>query len=72
MTTIIAIAAFVAVALVGWLIAEGKAKADVYENNEQEQAVLEQNRQNLEKNGYQELSIKDVKKMIATTGYDAV
>ncbi len=72
MTTIIAIAAFVAVALVGWCIAEAKGKYVTYSNNEQEQAVLDQNRRQLEQNGYDELNIKDVIRTIATTGYSAV
>jgi len=72
MTTIMAIAAFVVVALVGWCIAEGKGKFVTYNNNEQEDAVLEQNRRQLEQNGYTELSIKDVIRTIATTGYSAV
>jgi chorismate mutase len=72
MTTIIAIAVFVALALVGWCVAEAKGKFVNYQNNEQEDNVLRQNRQQLEKNGYQELSIKDVIRTIATTGYSAV
>ena len=72
MTTIIAIAAFIAVALVGWFIAETKGKIFNYDNNEQEQAVLDQNRRNLEQNGFNELNIKDVIRTIATTGYSAV
>ena len=72
MTTIIAIAAFIAVALIGWMIAEAKGKFVTYNNNEQEQAVLDQNHAALEKNGYTELNIKDVVRTIATTGYSAV
>ena len=72
MTTIIAIVAFIAVALVGWFIAEMKGKYVTYNNNEQEDAVLEQNRCQLEQNGYNELNIKDVMRTIATTGYSAV
>jgi hypothetical protein len=72
MTTIIAIAAFIVVALVGWFLAEGKAKFVNYQNNEQEQAVLDQNQRALEQNGYTELGIKDVIRTIATTGYSAV
>ena len=72
MTTIIAIAAFVAVALIGWCIAEGKAKFITYRNNEQEEAVLKQNREQLARHGYTELNIKDVMRTIATTGYNAV
>ncbi len=72
MTTIIAIAAFIAVALVGWFLAEAKGKFITYKNNEQEDAVLKQNRCQLEQKGYDELNIKDVMRTIATTGYSAV
>ena len=72
MTTIIAIVAFVVVALVGWFIAEAKGKYVTYKNNDQEEAVLEQNRCQLEENGYDEKNIKDVIRTIATTGYSAV
>lgn len=72
MTTIIACVAFVAVALVGWGIAELKAKFITYSNNEQEELVLEQNRRKLEQNGYAELNINDVMRTITTAGYNAV
>lgn len=72
MTVIIAIAVFIAAALVGWCIAEGKAKTFVYKNNADEEAVLKQSQQQLEQSGYTELGIKDVIKTIATTGYSAV
>lgn len=71
MNILIAIVAFVIVALVGWFIAEAKGKYVTY-NNDQEDAVLQQNRCNLEQNGYTELNIKDVIRTIATTGYSAV
>lgn len=72
MTTLIGIAAIVALALVGWCIAEAKGKAFCYHNNEEEQAVLAQQRKQLEQNGFTELNISDVIKLIATTGYKAV
>ena len=72
MTTNIAIAAFIIIALVGWFIAEAKGKFVTYNHNEQEQAVLNQNKCSLEQNGYNELNIKDVIRTIATTGYSAV
>ena len=72
MTTIIAIAVFVAVALVGWMIAEGKGKFVSYNNNAQEVEILAQNRRQLEEKGYTELNIGDVMRTIATTGYSAV
>ncbi len=72
MTTIMGILAFVGVALVGWIIAECKGKFMNYNNNADEEAVLSQNRRQLEQNGYKELGIGDVIKTIATTGYKAV
>ena len=72
MTTIIAIASFVILALAGWMIAEAKGKFVTYKNDKHEQAVLDQRHCDLEKNGFSELNIEDVKRMIATTGYDAV
>ena len=72
MNILIAIVAFVIVALVGWFIAEAKGKYVTYNNNDQEDAVLQQNRCNLEQNGYTELNIKDVIRTLATTGYSAV
>ena len=72
MTTIIGIVALVVVALVGWAIDILKDKGFQYTNNEEEQAVLDKNQQQLEQNGYDELGIKDVIRTIATTGYSAV
>jgi hypothetical protein len=72
MTTIIGIVALVVVALVGWAIAVLKDQGFQYTNNEEEQAVLDMNQQQLEQNGYDELDIKDVIRTIATTGYSAV
>jgi hypothetical protein len=72
MTTIIGILALVVVALVGWAIAVMKDKGFQYTNNEEEQAVLDKNHQQLEQNGYEELDINDVIRTIATTGYSAV
>lgn len=72
MTIIIAFAAFIIIALVGWIIAEAKGKYLTYENNQEELAVLDQNKRSLQQNGYSELNIKDVMRTIATTGYSAV
>lgn len=72
MTTIIAIAAFIIAAIVGWAIAECKANYVTYTNNEQEDTVLRRQREELERNGYKELNIRDVVRTIATTGYSAV
>ena len=67
--TIIALAIFFAAALVGWAIAELKGKACEYEQNEEEQAVNQQLAEQLHKNGFTELSIKDVIKSISTNGF---
>ena len=72
MTAIIGFAALVVIALVGWAIAEGKNKTLTYKNNEEEKAVLENARQQVEANGFSELDINDVIRTIATTGYSAV
>ena len=71
MTVILSIVALIVVALVGWGIAEGKSKMN-YVNNDEENAVLQRNEEQLRQNGYAELSIKDVIRTIATTGYSAV
>ena len=67
--TIIALAIFFAAALVGWAIAELKGKACEYEQNEEEQAVNQQLAEQLHKNGFTELSIKDVIKSISIKGF---
>jgi hypothetical protein len=72
MTAIIGIIALIVVALLGWAIAELKPKAFKYQENEDEEAVLEQGRQQLEKNGYQEQNIGDVIQNISTKGFEAV
>lgn len=62
-------AIFFAAALAGWAIAELKGKACNYELNEEEQAVNQQLAEQLHKNGFTELSIKDVIKSISTKGF---
>ena len=71
MTVILSIVALVVIALIGWGIAEAKSKMN-YVNNDDEQAVLQRNEEQLRQNGYTELNIKDVIRTIATTGYSAV
>ena len=72
MTVITAIGAFVVIALLGWGVAEVKGRTCVYENSKDEDAVLQANAEQLKRNGYSELGINDVIRMIATTGYSAV
>ena len=67
--TIIALAIFFAAALAGWAIAELKGKACEYEQEEEEKAVDCQLAEQLHKNGFTELSIKDVIKSISTKGF---
>ena len=67
--TIIALAIFFAAALLGWAVAELKGKSCNYEKNDDEEAVDQQLAEQLHKNGFVELSIKDVIKSISTKGF---
>lgn len=66
MTTIVFLAAFVAVALVGWAVAEAKAKVCTYQQDEAEQEALARYRH---AGDYQEMSISDVIRIISTKGF---
>ena len=68
-TALIGLVAFAIIALIGWGIDEAKGKTCVYEKNQQEEEVEEQLAQSLHKNGFHELSIKDVIKSISTKGF---
>ncbi len=63
------LAAFVAVALVGWAIAELKGRVCGYEQNEDEKRVDEQLADALHKNGFSEMDINDVVRNISTKGF---
>ena len=65
--TIIALVAFFAIAIIGWGVAELKSKGCQYSQNEDE--IDEQLAQQLHKNGFHELNIKDVIKNISTKGF---
>lgn len=67
--TIIALAIFIVVALLGWAVAELKGKTCIYEKNDEEEAVDQQLAKQLHENGFVELSIKDVIKSISTKGF---
>ena len=67
--TIIALVVFFAAALVGWTLAELKGKTCNYEKNDDEEAVDQQLAEQLHKNGFVELTIKDVIKSISTKGF---
>ena len=70
-TTIIAIIFLISLSLIGWAIAEWKGHHCVYEKTEEEKTV-EQNAADLvQKNGFNELGIKDVIATISTKGFTA-
>lgn len=71
-TAIIGIVALVAIALLGWAIAEAKYKTITYTRNEEETAVENRAAETLKQNGYEELGIKDVIRTISTKGFKAV
>lgn len=71
-TAVIGIVALIAIALVGWAIAEAKYKCIRYERNEEEAAVEKKAAEALKQNGYTELGINDVIKTISTKGFSAV
>ncbi len=70
--TIIGFAVFFIVALIGWAIAELKGKTCNYTNNEQEDAVEQAAAEQLHKNGFTEMTIRDVVKNISTKGFSAI
>lgn len=72
MTALIVLAALVAIALIGWAIAEAKGKTVTYNNNEEEEAALQRTLDAQKKAEYEELGIKDVIKTISTKGFKAV
>lgn len=62
----------VLLALVGWGVAELKAKALPYEQDEQEKDVERRAAEALQRDGYTELGIADVVRTISTKGFSAV
>jgi Na+-translocating ferredoxin:NAD+ oxidoreductase RnfG subunit len=70
---ILAILAFVSIALFGWVIAEVKGNVCNYNATEEEKEAEANAKKNLLKDGYwHEMNIKDVIKTISTKGFDAV
>ncbi len=67
--TILGLAVFAVVSLIGWGLAELKSKACGYEQNDEEKTVDERLAQQLHENGFHELNIKDVMKSISTKGF---
>ena len=68
-SAIIGFGALVALALIGWAIAELKGKACNYVQNEQEEAVDQQLAQQLHEKGFTELDINDVIESISIKGF---
>lgn len=71
MNVLIGIAIFVVIALISWAIAEAKPGIFGYNQSEDEQAVEQNAKDALVKNGYDEQNIKDVIKNISTKGFEA-
>ena len=71
MTAIIGLAAFAVVALIGWMMAEGKEKAFKYHNSDEETAALQNARKAQKDAEYEEMDIRDVIKTISTKGFEA-
>lgn len=71
MTVLIGLAVLAVVALIGWMIAEGKEKAFKYHQSEDESAALQNTRDAQKAADYEEMNIKDVIKTISTKGFDA-
>lgn len=69
--TIIGFVVFFAIALIGWALAEFKGNTCNYVNNEQENAVEQAAAEQLHRNGFSEMGIRDIIKMISTKGFSA-
>ena len=69
---LIGLVALMAIALIGWALAELKAKSCNYEQNQMEIDEDKRLADQLHKNGFVELGIKDVIKNISTKGFKAV
>lgn len=71
-TVLVAIIAFVAVALAGWAVAEGKNKVCAYKETGEEREALERFNELHLQNDARELNIDDVISTISTKGFKAV
>ena len=58
-------------AFIGWMLAELKAKFCQYQSTDEEKESEEETNARLLKDGWKELSIKDVIKTISTKGFSA-
>jgi hypothetical protein len=72
MNALIVFGIMVAIALVGWGIAEIKSKACSYNNDKEEKEALQRTLDTQKKAEYAELGIRDVMRTISTKGFKAV
>lgn len=72
MTPIIAFIAFVVVALIGWAVAEAKAKSVTFVHSEEEAEEAELIENELRAEGFREKSLRDILKNNSTKGFNAV
>lgn len=68
---ILGIIILLSIALIGWMLAEVKAKFCQYESTDDEVDAEQETNARLLKDGGKELSIKDVIKTISTKGFSA-
>lgn len=71
MTPIIVFFGFIVVALVGWAVAEAKAKAVTFVHSEEEAEEAELIENELRAEGFREKSLHDILKNNSTKGFNA-
>ncbi len=72
MDALIGFIALIAIALVGWAIAEAKNKTMTFTHSEAEAEEAELLENERRENGFREMSIKDIIRKNSTKGFDAV
>ncbi len=72
MNALIGFIAFIAIALVGWIIAEAKYKAITFTHSSEEAEEAELLENERREHGFREMSIKDIIRTNSTKGFDAV
>lgn len=72
MDALIGLVIFIIVALAGWGIAALKYKSLPYAKSDEEAKVEEAAEEKLKKDGFHEMTIRDVIRTISAKGYDAI
>ena len=72
MDALIGFMAFIAIALVGWLIAEAKYNTITFTHSAEEAEETEILDKERREHGFREMSIKDIIRTNSTKGFDAV